>query len=293
VLRVLFENHLQSSRAIVDTLNAYIRAIQSLQFDQASDYINTCLAFVENEKKLAEDACDETRLNQLYVVREFATMFADYSAYWAKVLGRDFTSSWSTLQEVQSQLRVVKKFCGTYSESHLSLIERQVVALEKLYPYTIFASPELIISDIKCPICGELVDSLKCPHISGELYGGEMAYGIVGKIDSVQAVCLVEHPADKGCVIQLDNTPESFPAIAHLADLIDSHTFSPWQFSGVSESVRQKPIAEFGEIGRNDKCPCGSGKKLKHCCLRVGYIEVPQIEILVSEPGMPLFRIVD
>jgi uncharacterized protein YecA (UPF0149 family) len=22
-------------------------------------------------------------------------------------------------------------------------------------------------------------------------------------------------------------------------------------------------------VGRNDECPCGSGKKFKHCCLRV------------------------
>jgi uncharacterized protein len=23
-----------------------------------------------------------------------------------------------------------------------------------------------------------------------------------------------------------------------------------------------------GRIGRNDPCPCGSGKKFKHCCMR-------------------------
>jgi hypothetical protein len=23
-------------------------------------------------------------------------------------------------------------------------------------------------------------------------------------------------------------------------------------------------------VGRNDPCPCGSGKKYKHCCLREG-----------------------
>jgi uncharacterized protein YecA (UPF0149 family) len=36
----------------------------------------------------------------------------------------------------------------------------------------------------------------------------------------------------------------------------------------VEEDVREsftapKPI----EVGRNDKCPCGSGKKYKQCCL--------------------------
>ncbi|MFN5684903.1 SEC-C metal-binding domain-containing protein, partial [Bradyrhizobium sp.] len=25
-------------------------------------------------------------------------------------------------------------------------------------------------------------------------------------------------------------------------------------------------FAAFGKIGRNDPCPCGSGKKYKRCC---------------------------
>ncbi len=32
-----------------------------------------------------------------------------------------------------------------------------------------------------------------------------------------------------------------------------------------------------GKIGRNDPCPCGSGKKFKHCCLRR---EVPEADVL-------------
>ena len=29
-----------------------------------------------------------------------------------------------------------------------------------------------------------------------------------------------------------------------------------------------QPLVRGGKkIGRNDKCPCGSGKKYKHCCL--------------------------
>ena len=27
-----------------------------------------------------------------------------------------------------------------------------------------------------------------------------------------------------------------------------------------------KHIFEEKKVGRNDKCPCGSGKKYKHCC---------------------------
>jgi hypothetical protein len=33
------------------------------------------------------------------------------------------------------------------------------------------------------------------------------------------------------------------------------------------------------KLGRNDPCPCGSGKKYKHCCLNAGNAQVaaPQV----------------
>jgi preprotein translocase subunit SecA len=32
------------------------------------------------------------------------------------------------------------------------------------------------------------------------------------------------------------------------------------------EEVKQKPIINQNKVGRNDPCPCGSGKKYKKCC---------------------------
>ena len=35
----------------------------------------------------------------------------------------------------------------------------------------------------------------------------------------------------------------------------------------------RKPIQQVRDgrkIGRNDSCPCGSGKKFKHCCMNTG-----------------------
>lgn len=29
-------------------------------------------------------------------------------------------------------------------------------------------------------------------------------------------------------------------------------------------------VREFPKIGRNDQCPCGSGKKFKNCCMNTG-----------------------
>ncbi len=36
---------------------------------------------------------------------------------------------------------------------------------------------------------------------------------------------------------------------------------------GGDGTVQKKPVVKADKIGRNDPCPCGSGKKYKHCCL--------------------------
>jgi len=34
------------------------------------------------------------------------------------------------------------------------------------------------------------------------------------------------------------------------------------------EQKPQQPYVRKSRVGRNDPCPCGSGKKYKHCCGR-------------------------
>ena len=36
---------------------------------------------------------------------------------------------------------------------------------------------------------------------------------------------------------------------------------------GGDGTVEKKPVVKTNKVGRNDPCPCGSGKKYKHCCL--------------------------
>ena len=35
----------------------------------------------------------------------------------------------------------------------------------------------------------------------------------------------------------------------------------------------KKPVKKDYKVGRNDKCPCGSGRKYKNCCLASGRYE--------------------
>ena len=39
------------------------------------------------------------------------------------------------------------------------------------------------------------------------------------------------------------------------------------------KKAHTQKIREHKKVGRNDKCPCGSGKKYKNCCLESGKYE--------------------
>jgi preprotein translocase subunit SecA len=40
--------------------------------------------------------------------------------------------------------------------------------------------------------------------------------------------------------------------------------------NGTSRAVNPNDPTTWGKVGRNDACPCGSGKKYKHCHGRFG-----------------------
>jgi uncharacterized protein len=46
----------------------------------------------------------------------------------------------------------------------------------------------------------------------------------------------------------------------------ERHSVGPW--GAGSASARQPSADRFKGVGRNDPCPCGSGKKFKKCCLQ-------------------------
>ena len=53
------------------------------------------------------------------------------------------------------------------------------------------------------------------------------------------------------------------------------------------KAARKQAAADLGQsyVSRNDKCPCGSGKKAKHCCLN-------QIKMLKALPDAVRARLI-
>ena len=52
-----------------------------------------------------------------------------------------------------------------------------------------------------------------------------------------------------------------------IADVVGANHYMKMALS------KGKQLIKEYKVGRNDSCPCGSGKKYKHCCLKSGVYE--------------------
>lgn len=72
----------------------------------------------------------------------------------------------------------------------------------------------------------------------------------------------------------VNNTPDMNEKNESMQAAIDNDQMKKLQVLAqrYKEAHTQK-VRNFNKIGRNDPCPCGSGKKYKNCCLSSGKYE--------------------
>lgn len=74
-------------------------------------------------------------------------------------------------------------------------------------------------------------------------------------------------------VASTDMTPEQEEQISNLANAKIANIVGAGNPLEMINLRKRKPLKREYNIGRNEKCPCGSGKKYKHCCLKTGEYE--------------------
>jgi len=94
------------------------------------------------------------------------------------------------------------------------------------------------------------------------------------RIQTAEEVEAAERAVEQqGALEQVDYSHAEFSQAAALATDTDpeSIALALQQQAVRSERPQDQPVRRFGEkVGRNDPCPCGSGKKFKHCHGRLG-----------------------
>lgn len=161
----------------------------------------------------------EDYLNDLFIIKLLLSLFAEYSQFWDTINKSDFVKSWVILQNSLDLLRTIKRF----SKFKLIYFERQLISIEKLFPYKVFASSGFIYSYAECSICRKDIESDECEHLIGELYYGRIASKIITKIDKLDHIALVPNPVDKRCVIKIENSAKSFAPLRYLNSILKKH----------------------------------------------------------------------
>ena len=119
-----------------------------------------------------------------------------------------------------------------------------------------------IINRARCSICQAKVGVLwPCGHIRGEIYGGEFCSQIVEEVELAE-VSIVKRPASLLLTNHEERMLKSADKFMELAAKLPS-PYTLWVPESVTD-LKQHPA--YRGVGRNSKCPCGSGKKLKRCC---------------------------
>lgn len=228
---------------------------------------------------------NERDANKWWCIEQIYTVINAYLSLYHNLKNGQYEDAWHYLCEVDTEQSFLfdnkesfdfgneanDKFGIFYIRNHLKYIE-------KMYPYEWFTSREEIIREEKCSICSKTISVRHpCGHRPGKLYMGELCLREVTKVD-FKGLAIVKDPFDKYAIIKPKDMEYNYGSVKFLADNISD----PWEMWYLKESRTIRP--DFKKAGRNDKCPCGSGKKYKHCCMGSDKIYMPHYDIILPKP---------
>ena len=251
-------------------------------FDCRHEYEDCKLVF-EEILAIAKKRNDEKLANACWVYRQYFLFFCAIARYFQSLEDRLYRDSWDQLQDCIDIAGNILKFTWKSEQYEIPMILQLLKKYESMYPFTVFASSEYVISKSHCSICGESMLNLNCPHIRGNLYWGQMAVEIIDKISELKSVSIVESPEDKRCVLMDANDQrsedEKYALLKQFLDLKIAYL----QDFLVSTTIEKRKRPDIKKVGRNDPCSCGSGLKFKKCCYSKILYEHQHITITKKE----------
>lgn len=227
---------------------------------------------------------------QIWIYQTIIDIHISYRKAFSLLKDKKHYDGWCELERTEIELGFLKKHFQYDKECfYLFHIEKAVKNLQVIFPYRLFSSSEILIEEAECSVCNQRISIRKpCGHIVGEIYNGEMCHRIVTKIGDIFGIALVSNPENKFAVLFLtdEKTGEridqyNYQAVNYLFGFIEN-PYEQWDLEVTQRVISEK---EYGNISRNDDCPCGSGKKIKKCCLETIGKKYAHFEFIVKNPN--------
>lgn len=214
---------------------------------------------------------DQFAAKEMWCYEEIIKIQDKFITSFYQLKAENFYEGWCTLEQVEISIKFLKPhFHDNSDEFHVTYISKCTIQYQSLFPYKIFMSPEILEIEKICNICSKKISIRNpCGHQVGEIYNGKLCGRIVTQAKAL-GMAMVEEPLQKYSVpFIVDPKGEAkkdhynYSLIKYLIKRLDS-PFHGW---AVELTKRRQPHSRYTHVGKNDKCPCGSGKKYKKCCL--------------------------
>ena len=244
---------------------------------------NTKLAReLAEHKKDAILGGDEPLAKEIWCLEQVLKAHEAYVRGFAHCKLREFYAGWCAFEDTAVAVHHLKRhFRARRHDFQLNFLEKHIDQFQRMFPYKLFFSTGMMVRERTCTICGAIKGlRTNCAHLKGEIYQGVMAAERISKFDLLE-VSLVDDPVDKRCVAFRGNV-DDYNYV--LVDYITGALVSPFDSWDVEETFRYERHEKFEDVGRNDKCPCGSGKKYKKCCSSATGVKFPHFELKFDVP---------
>jgi hypothetical protein len=242
---------------------------------------------LEASKLQAINEIDEPQAKWIWTLENILLVQNEYHRSFELLKTGQYYEAWCELEKAEITLNSLEPHLSIETDRFgLCEIKDKVLKLQSLFPYKIFMSPEILILEEKCSICGAIITPRKqCEHKVGEIYAGAFCFRLVTKMQPI-GMSFVEKPVQKYSVPFLHDEKTNqkvdqydYSLLKYLMTKIHA-PFEKWRYE-ISE--RLLPHSKFFALGRNDRCPCGSGEKYKKCCLLREGVKQTHYEFILQE----------
>lgn len=246
------------------------------------------LRSIESLKQDAVNIGDQVLAKELWCSGQILLIQEKFVEAFKHLKKMEFYKGWCCFERVELELHFLEPHFNTEDDTYmLAFIKKHTEQFQSLFPYKIFMSSEILEKAKECNICNQRVSIRKpCGHKVGDIYNGEMCIRVVTDCEFL-GVAMVENPVNRYSVpfIKDPVTGETVDQYNYTAVSYASvRLASPFHGWDVEWTKAWHPHSRYKHIGRNDKCPCESEKKYKHCCMNEVGVLRPHCDITFLEP---------
>jgi hypothetical protein len=251
-----------------EDIRRFLMAVTRRSGEPTPDVVSERLTVLKRD---AVAAGDSEAAKSLWCLQQALAVQEHYLLAFAKLRSGQYYDAWCELEHTELAVAALERHeTGSWKDFRLDFIQAHTSKWQAIFPYKVFLSPEMIQIEKLCSVCNQpVLPRSFCGHRVGEIYDGEMCYRTVTKLE-LMGISMVDKPAQKYSVVFMTDEKTGKQHDHYRYDLVKyaiealRDPFDPWS---VERSSRRQPHSRFADVGRDEPCPCESGRQYNNCCL--------------------------